>query len=529
MTDTETAATGIDGPAADPAYKWKVLVSVIFGVFMVVLDTTAVNVAFQTVRAEYGARLSDAQWIISLYVLAIGIATPIAGFLSDRYGIKRTYTGGLAIFAFGSLLCGLAPGLFALVLARGLQGLGGGLALPLGSALLLRAFPSDEQGKALGLFGVAIVFAPMIGPVLGGILVDAGFWRWIFFINVPIGAFGVLLATRLLREQRSPHEHRLDVVGLLAVTIGVGAILYATTVVETAGWTAPGVLRWFTVGAIGLIAFAFTELFVAPEPLLDLRLYRRPTFAVASIVGYVTILSLFGAEFLMPLYLQAVRGRIALDAGLIMLPMAIAAGILTPVAGRAYDRIGPRPLLVVGFVLLGINTWNFAHLGATTSIAWICVLLAIRGAALGLTTQTTFVTAMSVVSGPALPRGTSLVNATRNVVQSLGVAVLATVAAATLSPRSRAIQAEASTESMAGVCEPARVESGGGAAQVSRSWTEREMQSACDESIAGFEHAYTVSFVAAVIALVLSIVLPGWPGKWKGRTTWTDESPAPAG
>jgi len=507
------------GDAGGVAYKWKVLGSVVFGVFMVVLDTTAVNVAFQTVRAEYGARLSDAQWIISLYVLAIGVATPFAGFLADRFGIKRTYIIGLATFSAGSLFCGLAPDLWTLTVARGIQGVGGGLAVPLGSALLLRAFPVHEQGRALGLYGVAIVFAPMIGPVLGGVLVDAGFWRWIFFINVPIGSLGVVLASRLLREQRSGRRHRLDLIGLVTVVVGVGSVLYATTVVETAGWTSSSAALWFTIGAAGLTAFVLTELFVAPEPLLDLRLFARRTFLIASLVGYVTILSLFGAEFLMPLYLQVVRGQSAMQAGLIMLPMAISAGITTPLAGRLYDRLGARPLLITGFALLALNTWNFARLDAVTPIVWICVLLAIRGAALGLTTQTTFVTALSVVTGPALPRGTSLVNATRNVVQSLGVALLATIAASTLSPQSRAIQAEANTDALGGVC--VSVDDTVSTSIEAQGWGRSDLALACDQSIAGFERAYTVSFIAALIALAFGSLLPGWPAEWRGRTEWS--------
>lgn len=507
-------------PAGRLAYKWKVLISVVFGIFMVILDTTAVNVAFQTLRADFGARITDAQWIISLYVLALGVATPIAGYLADRFGIKRTYLAGLITFVAGSLLCGLAPELRLLVVARGVQGLGGGIALPLGSALLLRAFPANEQGRALGLFGVVLVFAPAIGPILGGILVDAGIWRWIFFINIPIGASGILLASRFLREERSRHEHRMDWLGLLAVVVGFGSVLHAASIAESSGWSSPGVLRWFALGGAGLLAFAVTELFVAREPLLDLRLYRKRTFLIASLVGYVTVVALFGAEFLMPLYLQAVRGRSAMNAGLILLPMAVAAGIFTPTAGRLYDRIGPRSLLVVGFTLLAINTWQFAALDGSTPISWICVLLAIRGAALGMTTQTTFVTAMSVVRGPALARGTSLVNASRNLVQSLGVALLATVVAGTLSPRTRQIQIEARAGAIAGLCEAA-------AAGPVAPWSQQELRVACDESVAGFSHAYTLTFYAALIALGLGSLLPGWPGEWAGRTSHATQA-APA-
>jgi EmrB/QacA subfamily drug resistance transporter len=511
--------TGVDdvGDGSKPgvAYKWKVLASVIFGVFMVILDTTAVNVAFQTLRHEFGARLADAQWIISVYVLVLGIATPVAGFLADRFGSKRTYVFGLSAFVGGSLLCGLSPGLGWLIAARGLQGLGGGIALPLGSALLLRAFPTNEQGRALGLFGIALVFAPAMGPILGGILVDAGLWRWIFFINLPIGLFGIVLASRFLREDRTHRDHAMDWPGLVTEIIGFGSLLYAASIAETMGWSSPEVARWFAIGGVALLAFAIIELFVAREPLLDLRLFTRPTFLIASLVGYVTVVALFGAEFLLPVYLQGVRGRGALQAGMILLPMAASAGVATPLAGRLYDRIGPRLLLFTGFSLLVINTWQFAHLDGATPISWICFLLVLRGTALGLTTQTTYVTAMSVVSGPKLARGASLVNAMRNVTQSIGVALLAAVLAGSLSARSRTVNLAAESGETGGICEASTTAT----TTADGSLVTPELRAtACSETIAGFEHAYRLTFWAALIALMLGVWLPGWPGRWRGRT-----------
>src|SRR5512143_1583326 len=165
--------------------KWKVLISVMFGIFMVILDSTVVNVAFPALRSGFGASLADAQWVISIYVLALGITTPVSGFLADRFGIKRIYLAGLAIFTLGSLLCGLAPSLGLLIAARALQGFGGGLAQPLGAAQLYRAFPPKEQGTAFGIFGISLVVAPALGPILGGLLVDLQVWRAIFFVNVP--------------------------------------------------------------------------------------------------------------------------------------------------------------------------------------------------------------------------------------------------------------------------------------------------------------------------------------------------------
>jgi DHA2 family multidrug resistance protein len=513
------------------AYKWKVLFSVVFGIFMVILDTTVVNVAFQTLQRELGTSVNDAQWILSVYVLALGISTPLAGYLGDRFGIKRMFVGGLAAFVVGSLLCGLSPSLLTLVVARTLQGLGGGVALPLGTALVFGAFPAAEQGAALGIFGIALVMAPALGPILGGWLVDQGLWRWIFFINVPIGIVGVTLASRWLRGHPPVHETRLDVPGLVLSTVGFGSVLYAASRAADGGWTNPAVLFWFLLGAAALACFALVELFVAEQPLLNLRLFGKRLFLVASLVGYVSVVALFAAEFLMPLYLQALRGFSALETGLLLLPLAIAAGITTPLAGRLFDRVGPRPLVTVGFAVLALNTWQLAQIQADTPVAWIAVLLALRGVALGMTVQTTFVTALSVVPGPEIARGSALTNATRQVAQAVAVAALATVLTSTLSPEVRAMQdrlrsmpGSAVEESAVVLCDPATYPgqagspAGGGAGLAATGPDVAAMLGrACAEQVAGFERTYLVTFVFSLLALGLGLTLPGWPGTFGGR------------
>src|SRR5512147_3317846 len=225
--------------------KWKVLISVMFGIFMIILDSTVVNVAFTTLRREFGATLSAAQWVISIYVLSLGVTTPISGFLADRFGIKRMYLLGLAIFVTGSFLCGLAPSLGWLIAARALQGFGGGISQPLGPAQLYRAFPPEEQGTALGIFGIALVFAPALGPILGGWLVDAGIWRLIFFINIPIGILGVILGSRFLLDYQVERRPSFDPLGLVTAAIGFGSVLYAASIAEISGWTGASTLMWF--------------------------------------------------------------------------------------------------------------------------------------------------------------------------------------------------------------------------------------------------------------------------------------------
>lgn len=517
------------------AYKWKVLISVLFGIFMIILDTTVVNVAFQTLRREYGASLSDAQWILSVYVLALGITTPMSGFLADRFGLKRVYLSGLVVFVIGSVLCGLAPTLGFLIAARALQGIGGGSAQPLGPAMLFRAFPPEEQGMALGFFGIALVVAPALGPLLGGWLVDANMWRWIFFINVPIGIVGVTLASRFLRESKPERKPQLDPIGLLTATVGFGSVLYAATTAAENGWTSGSVLTWFAVGATALVAFTLVESFVAKEPMLDLRLFRNRTFLTAGLVGYVSVLALFGAEFLMPVYLQAMRGRTALETGFILLGLALAAGVTTPIAGRFYDKVGPRPLVVLGFGVLLVNTWQLSLIEATTPISWLVFLLALRGVALGMTVQTTFATALASVPPRLLPRGSSLINSTRFVVQSLGVAVLATILTSGVSAEVRDQQKQFQEQTPQAVTQPFGLCETPGVAEadnippavasrfpgeipaVVKTEIRKGIATACQQNLFGFERAYRFTFYMALLAMAIGAFLPGWPFGWAGR------------
>ena len=519
--------------------KYKILISVIFGIFMVILDTTAVNVAFQTLRDEFGASLNDSQWIISIYVLALGISTPLSAFLANRYGMKRIYLAGLSIFIVGSFLSGISPTLGFMIAARALQGFGGGIALPLGSAILLRSFPAKEQGAALGIFGIASLVAPALGPILGGYLVDQNLWRFIFFINPPIGIIGIILGSFFLPDFLGDHWPALDWMGLITEIIGFGSVLYAASVAANFGWSAPGVLTWFIIGAAGLTAFTFIELFVAKEPLLDLRLFRKPTFLSASLLGYVSVIALFGAEFLMPIYLQFLRGRTAFETGLILLPMAVSGGIATILAGRLYDRLGPRPLIAFGFGILILNTWQLSQIQADTPISWIMFLLALRGLAFGATIQTTFVTALSAVPLPAIAQGSSLTNATRQVIQAIGVAILATVLASTLSPQISALQQQflnappqkgvaplAICQPAAGISATAGTTSGDPPPLIPPQVASL-LGEACRENIAGFEQAYRITFFVAILAFLIGLLLPGWPFKWAGRRA--ADAPQPIG
>lgn len=506
---------------ADPSYRWRVLMSVVFGVFMIILDATVVNVAFPTLQREFAASVSASQWVLSLYIMMLGISTPLSGYLGDRFGEKRMFLTSLIIFTAGSFLCGISPSLGTLIAARALQGFGGGIAIPLGTALLYAAFPREERGKAMGFFGIALVVAPALGPILGGWLVDVGHWRWIFFINVPIGLLGILVGSLWLHRDEPRANTRFDVPGFVCSTIGFGAALYGASVAADQGWHSPTVVNSFIVAAVALAIFTIVELRYARDPLLDLRLFAKPIFTLASLTGWVSVVALFGAEFLMPIYLQLLRGRSAFEAGLLLLPMAIASAIATPLAGRVFDRIGARVNSITGFALLALNTWQLARLTTVTPLWWVQTLLAMRGVALGLTVQTTFLTGFSVVPLYKTARASALINATRQVVQAIAVALLATILSASVAPeislRMSLLREQMPAESGTPRLELCTLAPAAGAPPPVRVPPQAEavIGSFCNQYMTGMEHAYRVTFYASLVALLLGTLMPGWPGgRW---------------
>jgi DHA2 family multidrug resistance protein len=446
------------------------MASVVFGTYMVVLDLTVINVVLPTLAREFRAQTNEVQWVISLYALALGVATPLAGYAADRFGIKRVFLLSLVGFALGSFVCGVSPSLGALVAGRALQGLSGGAIAPLGTAMLLGAFPREERGFAYGVYGVALVLAPASGPLLGGLFVDLGLWRWIFFVNVPISLAGVAVGAALLRERRAERRPHLDAAGLVLSAVGFGGLLYGASVAGEAGWASPPAVAALSLGALLLAAWVVVEL-RAEQPLLDLSAFRIATFRTATLAAWVGSAALVGAEFLMPLYLQTVRGYGALETGLLVLPLALTFGAVSPLGGRLFDRFGPRLPLAAGFALLAINMLLLSRLLGPATPTWAVLgLMALRGAAFGLTIQLLGATAFGQIRDSQLPRASSLFDATAQSVQAVAVAALATTVAA-------------SAAHSAAPNPPAAF-------------------------LEGITRAYTVGLVAALVALALALSLP---------------------
>ncbi len=473
LVQTPVSSVGSPPDPADDGYKWRVLIAVIFGTFMSILDNTVVNVALRTLQQVFQSDITHTQGVATYYALSLGIVIPIGAFLADRFGIKRVYVGSLLAFTAASMLCGLAPSLNALIAFRILQGLAGGALLPLGIAMLYGAFPLNQRGLALSYFGIPVLIAPALGPTLGGYLVEYFDWRLIFFINLPVGLLGAFVASRFLRERRSDTVRRFDLPGAVLSVIGFGSLLYAFSNAADQGWTSATVLGFLTVGIAGVAAFFLWEL-RTDHPLLDVRLYTKRTYLLASLLGWIAVIAFFGAGFLLPLYLQTLRGQTPFQAGLLLLPQALAAIVAVQFSGRLFDRIGPRYVITVGVVVLAISTWGLVSLTETTPLPFITALLVVRGFALSFVIQPTQATALSVVSRDQLTRASSLTNVMRNVFQSLGVAILGTL----LQTQGKAPEASRAPDGFAAY------------------------------TIAGYHAAYVLAFALSLIAICLAVFLP---------------------
>jgi EmrB/QacA subfamily drug resistance transporter len=412
------------------SYKWIVAMVVIFGLFMTILDSTIVNIAIPRLQNVFGADLASVQWVLTAYTLAQGVATPLTAFLAQRLGQKRLYLIALACFTIGSALCGFSLNLPMLIFFRVVQGATGAFMSPLAITLLWNEFPPEERGTAMGALGVPILLAPAFGPTLGGYIVTYLGWQLIFFVNVPIGIIGIILGIIFLREGRSETRRPFDLPGFLFASIGLGSLLYGLSDASTAGWTSTKVEGFLALGIVMLVLFVIVELRTVNRggyPLLDLRVFANGPFTTSMIASALITFALFGGLFIIPIYLQNVRGLSAYQAGLLLLPQAFASMVAALVGGRLVDRFGVRPVVIPGLVILCVALWLFTSISLTTPYGTIQLWLILRSFSLGFCFQPLFVSALSGFKNRMLPQATTVNTTVRFVISSFAVAVMATL------------------------------------------------------------------------------------------------------
>jgi EmrB/QacA subfamily drug resistance transporter len=408
---------------------------VALGSFTVVLDMTIVGVALRTVSDHFAVSLSTVQWVTTAYILSTAMVVPLTGWATDRFGGRRLWLSAVVLFTAASVLCGLAWSVSSLIFFRVLQGVGAGLMAPVGTSLVARAAGPARMGRAMGLMGIAIVFAPVVGPVIGGILVDAGSWRWIFFLNLPIGLIALALAWTFFERNQPTTPDPIDKVGFLLLCPGITLFVYGlANVSSVSGLTGPGFLVPTLLGvALGVL---FVRHALRTErPLLDLRLFRNRTFSATVGTQFLMNATLSGSMMLFPLYFQLLRDASPLTSGLLLVPEGIGVAMAMPVTGRLVDRGKSGLVILCGLPALVLGFFSFTQAGADASMVRLALSLWLIGVGAGCTIMPAMSTAYRALAPAEIPRASATFSIAQEIGASGAVALFVVVLDAQLRTR----------------------------------------------------------------------------------------------
>lgn len=412
--------------------RWLTVLVVAVSAFMVALDMTIVTIAIPQIEKAFGANLPAVQWIVTTYLLAMGAITPLSAFLANRIGIRKSYLVALGVFTAGSALAALAPTLGVLVGTQVVLALGGGPILTLTITYVLRAYPPEKRATAIAAVQVPALFAPMLGPVVGGLILGVASWRYVFLLNVPIGLAALVLGIIFLPEHPVDSRSRFDLLGFATVAPGFVALLFGLSQGATMGWGSPAILALLAVGVVLLTAFVFWELHLSRSnrtPLVDLRLFRLRSFWAGMIALVLLWCVLFWPQFIMPIYLESLRALSTAYSGLIMASMAVGTIIFALLGGRLADKIGPRVVTLGGVLVLAVASWLFSRITLETPLWQIALILGLRGISSGVTLQPLLAAAMMDISDRAeIAHGSTVTTMIRNVGPAVGTGLLVSLA-----------------------------------------------------------------------------------------------------
>ncbi|ARK28641.1 MDR family MFS transporter [Halalkalibacter krulwichiae] len=401
--------------------KWLVVIAVLLGSFTMILNNSMLNPAIPQLMDVFLADAVSTGWVITIFMVTMGMTVPVTGYLGDRFGKKKLYIIGLCIFILGSILGSQSWNLSSLILFRGLQGIGGGIMMPLSMALIFEAFPRKERGLATGVWGVSAMMAPTIGPTFGGFILETMNWTYLFLVNVPFGLIGLWFALRYLPHSKSNNRVTFDRYGFVTVTLGVGAVLFALgRISEFAHLGERMNLLLLALGIVLLYVFVRIERKVE-QPLLDLDLFKIPAYTYSMIITSISSIGLFAGIFLIPLLIQQVYQFGPIMTGFVFLPSALLTGIFMSIGGRILDRSGATGVISSGLIIVTIGTFPLGFLTVESSLAIVFVWMAIRGIGMGLSGMPSTTTGMNAIPNHLISRGSAVNNVVRQMSSAFGI------------------------------------------------------------------------------------------------------------
>ncbi|MGH3134974.1 MAG: MFS transporter [Gaiellaceae bacterium] len=414
---------------AEENRKWLTLAAVSFGLFMIMLDNTVVNVALPSIQRDLDTDLSELQWIVTGYALTFAALMLVGGKVADAYGRRLVFVIGIAVFTIASLLCGLADSGEMLIAARVLQGAGAALMNPATLSIIAATFAPHQRGTAIGIWAGVSALALAIGPLVGGLITEHLDWSWIFFVNVPVGILGIVASYLFIDESRDETHVRLDLPGLATSAVGLFALTYGLIEANTYGWSSTRIVGSFVLAFVSLATFVLLER-RQRDPMLPLDLFRSGTYTGANLVTLLVALAMFGIFFFMSLYMQNILGYSAVQAGAAFLPMTILIILVAPIAGKMSDRIGSRGLMTTGMILIALQLVMLSRLSADASYRDLFPALLIGGVGMSLTMTPSAAAATRSVPVDKAGVGSAVLNSARQVGGTMGIAVMGAIIAA---------------------------------------------------------------------------------------------------
>ncbi|SFK74850.1 drug resistance transporter, EmrB/QacA subfamily [Paenibacillus sp. 1_12] len=405
---------------------WLGLFAIVMGTFVSVLNSSLMNVALLKFVAVFGSDVPTVQWVITGYMLASAVVIPMSGFLGARFGNKNVFIYSVLGFTIGSVLCGIAWSDSTLIMFRIIQGLAGGFIMPVGMSIIYTTFPREKVGTAIGLWGVAAMVAPALGPTVGGYMIQYYSWRWLFFVNIPIGLFAFIMGKILLKDSIRKLDVKFDLAGAVLSILFFGTLLLALSKGQSEGWTSLFIVSLLFVSFFSLMLLIWVEL-GSKNPLLDLKIFKNPQFTMSTIAGSLVMMGMLGGTFLTPLYLQNIQSMSAMETGLLMMPQSIAMAFMMPISGKLTEKFGIIPVGIIGLATLGFTTMELHMLTADTPNHWLNVILTIRAIGIGLVMMPLTTAGMMSIPNDKVGNASPLSNVVRQVAGSMGIALFTSI------------------------------------------------------------------------------------------------------
>lgn len=406
--------------------KVPLMIVLISGAFAAILNQTLLATALPHIMVDLNLDANTAQWLQSIFMLVNGIMIPITAFLIGRFTTRGLFFTAMGLFGVGTLVCALAPTFSILLVGRVLQASGAGIIMPLMQTILFLVFPIEKRGSAMGMFGLVIAFAPAIGPTLSGYLVDQFPWRSLFYVVLPIIIIDIIVAYFILKNVTERRNQKIDILSIMLSSFGFGGLLYGFSTAGNSGWNSLEVIIAMVVGAVSLLWFILRQLKL-DQPILEFRVFKNKVFTITTILGMIVFIAMIGGSVILPLFMQTMLGFTALESGLMLMPGALLMGVMSPIAGRLFDKFGARWLAIIGLLILTITTFMFTNLSVDTTFTFLAVVNAGRMLGVAMVMMPATTAGLNQLPSHLIPHGTAMNNTMRQVAGAVGVALLVTV------------------------------------------------------------------------------------------------------